>query len=242
MRRWWLVLLPACGGTSAPAPDPDTSPPSALDVTLLAPNGGEALEAAVETTIEWSALEGEATVALAMIDGDGNATPIASDLPSPVGQPGSFVWAPPGVPAPAQVRVRVTITDPGGGTASDESDGELTISPPAQGVSLAADLGPIFQARCNGNGCHNATTQASGLVLTPDRAHGSLVGVKSKFTACNTFDRVAPGSPTTSFLVFKLQGNGACFAGVRMPKGSSALPAAQIQLVRDWISEGAKNN
>lgn len=240
VRSVWLVLVGACGGTSAPPAD--SAPPSELEVTLLAPNGGEALVAAEDTAIRWSALEGEATVDLDLIDGAGAATPIATDLPSPVGQEGSFTWSPPGVPAPSSYRVRVTITDTGGGTASDESDADLTISPPAQGISLAADLGPIFEAKCNTAGCHNNTTQASGLVLTLGKAHASMVGIKSRHTACNTFDRVVPGSPTTSFLVFKLQGNGACFAGTRMPKNAAALPANEIQLVRDWITEGAKNN
>jgi hypothetical protein len=119
---------------------------------------------------------------------------------------------------------------------------ELTVSPPATGVSLAADLGPMFATRCNTGFCHNTTNQASALDLTPAKAHAQLVGIKSKHTACASFDRVVPGSPQTSFLIFKLQGNGACFAGVRMPKGMPALSAAQLQQVRDWISEGANNN
>jgi len=30
--------------------------------------------------------------------------------------------------------------------------------------------------------------------------------------------------------------------GNRMPLGGSQLPAASIQLIRDWISQGALNN
>ena len=104
------------------------------------------------------------------------------------------------------------------------------------------NVAPMFTAKCNNGFCHNVQNQASALVLTLGRAHASLVGVKSKHTACASFDRVVPGSPTTSFLIFKLQGNGSCFAGVRMPKGTGALSAADLQMVRDWISEGAKDN
>lgn len=241
MRPVWIGLLVACGGEPAPMMPPDGMP-SALEVTVLAPNGGEMLVAAEESQIRWAALAEDVTVDLLLVDGSGATTPIAGDLASPAGTEGVFAWQPPGVPAATSFKVRVAITDGGGGTASDDSDAELTISPPATGVSLAADLGPIFDARCNTAGCHNNTTQASALVLTLGKAHGSLIGIKSRHTACNSFDRVVPGSPTTSFLIFKLQGNGACFAGVRMPKGASALPAADIQLVRDWITEGARNN
>jgi hypothetical protein len=240
--RAWVLVLAACGGDPTPAPDPDGPPPSELTVTLLAPNGGELLEAAEESVIRWSALAGEAAVDLELVDETGVASPIATGLSSVAGQEGSFAWRPVGVPAPTQYRVRVTITDLAGGVATDESDGELTVSPPATGVSLAADLGPMFATRCNTGFCHNTTNQASALDLTPAKAHAQLVGIKSKHTACASFDRVVPGSPQTSFLIFKLQGNGACFAGVRMPKGMPALSAAQLQQVRDWISEGANNN
>jgi hypothetical protein len=45
-----------------------------------------------------------------------------------------------------------------------------------------------------------------------------------------------------SYLRFKLQGSGPCFIGTRMPKAASALSAAQLQMVRDWIYNGAPNN
>lgn len=231
-----MLILVACGSDPTTAPDPD-GPSSSLTVALLEPNGGEMLEAAVETVVRWSPLD--ATVELVLVDGAGMTTPIASGL---AGTDGSFAWTPVGVPAPTEYKVRISITDATGGVAVDESDAALTISPPATGVSLAADLGPLFDAKCNTQFCHNSATQASALDLTLGKAHRQLVGVKSKHTACASFDRVVPGSPTTSFLIFKLQGNGACFAGVRMPKGKPALQAAELQLVRDWISDGAKNN
>jgi hypothetical protein len=53
---------------------------------------------------------------------------------------------------------------------------------------------------------------------------------------------VLPGQPDQSYLTFKLQGSGPCFSGVRMPRGSTALSATQMQLIRDWITNGAPNN
>jgi hypothetical protein len=44
-----------------------------------------------------------------------------------------------------------------------------------------------------------------------------------------------------SYLIWKLQGSGACFQGSRMPKGAP-LTAAQIATVSGWIAAGAPNN
>jgi hypothetical protein len=62
-----------------------------------------------------------------------------------------------------------------------------------------------------------------------------------KSIQCTELDLVKPGAPDQSYLVFKLQGSGSCFQGSRMPK-SAPLSTAEIQLVRDWIANGAPNN
>ncbi len=48
---------------------------------------------------------------------------------------------------------------------------------------------------------------------------------------------VVPGKPCSSALVTKLEGT---FGAARMPKGGPYWEAAQIQLVADWIAEGAR--
>lgn len=48
---------------------------------------------------------------------------------------------------------------------------------------------------------------------------------------------VVPGKPCSSALVAKLQGT---FGGARMPKGGPYWEPAKIQLVIDWIAEGAQ--
>jgi hypothetical protein len=47
--------------------------------------------------------------------------------------------------------------------------------------------------------------------------------------------RVAPGAPDSSYLIAKLTGVNMC-SGERMPRGGAALPAAQIDTIRSWIS------
>ena len=50
---------------------------------------------------------------------------------------------------------------------------------------------------------------------------------------------ITPFSPDASYLFQKLLGTG---AGERMPYNGSALPADQIETIRNWILEGAADN
>jgi hypothetical protein len=53
----------------------------------------------------------------------------------------------------------------------------------------------------------------------------------------NTFDDIiVPGKPCESAIVQKLKGT---YGGARMPKGGPYWTAEQIQLMIDWIAEGA---
>jgi hypothetical protein len=52
--------------------------------------------------------------------------------------------------------------------------------------------------------------------------------------------RVVPKSPDESLLVEKLAGSPSC--GDRMPNTGDPLPDTQQQLVKDWISAGAKQD
>jgi hypothetical protein len=49
--------------------------------------------------------------------------------------------------------------------------------------------------------------------------------------------RVDPGDPDNSYLVQKVEGTAA--VGGRMPLGGSRIPQEEIDLIRQWISEGA---
>lgn len=69
-------------------------------------------------------------------------------------------------------------------------------------------------------------------------AYASLVDVTS--TQCADRLLVAPGSPSTSYLIDKLKGTNMC-AGSRMPK-AGPLTQAQINLVENWITAGAIDN
>jgi hypothetical protein len=76
--------------------------------------------------------------------------------------------------------------------------------------------------------------------LEPGNSRTSLVSVLSANPAAQSAGllRVNPGNPDASFLVTKLttplRGQGS-----KMPLGKPPLSAAQIQAIRDWITQGA---
>ncbi|MBA3394759.1 MAG: hypothetical protein H0T89_19085 [Deltaproteobacteria bacterium] len=118
----------------------------------------------------------------------------------------------------------------------------FTVSPPAQAVSFAT-VKDIFVASCTSMACHDSTQPAGALDLTATRAYASLVGTGGGVPSgdCPATLLVKPGSPDQSYLVHKLQGDGPCFFGSKMPKGAT-LPAEKIQQIRDWIATGAPSN
>jgi len=216
---------------------------AAPTVTVAAPNGGESYYNDRPVTISWVGDDPDGAMLTYDVSAVGATTIAIQTLAAPVG-PAQVTWTPPGVTALTSFRIEVTAHD--GGTpslsATDRSDATFAISPPPQAVSFASQIQPIFNASCQGTQCHDASLPASGLQLTAGVAYGSLVGPSSTEAPCTSYKLVAPGQPDQSYLIFKLQGSGACSSGSRMPKAMPALAPAQLQLFRDWIANGAPNN
>jgi hypothetical protein len=89
--------------------------------------------------------------------------------------------------------------------------------------------------------CHQIQGEA-GLALEPNRSYNNLVGVQS--TQSSTQLLVKAGAPEESYLLAKLNGTQAQAggSGVRMPYGAAPLSQAQLNLIRQWITDGASNN
>lgn len=244
--RWLLTaLLAVIGCGEPPAVMHDAAVGSAAaEVTLIAPNGGETLIAGEPTQIEWSATDPQATTAafeIALIDANGGSTVIASTS-APANETTTVPWSPVGVASPTPYRLRITMRTDAGSEATDMSDAEITVSPPTTGVSLAVHLQPILTERCAIKFCHGAQWQVATLNLSAGASHAALVGVQAIQNPCTGYQRVRAGTPDASYLIFKLQGSGPCFGGVRMPKDGAALTGTEISRFRDWIAAGAKNN
>jgi hypothetical protein len=92
----------------------------------------------------------------------------------------------------------------------------------------------VFNARCTV--CHSGAGAPQGLRLEPGSSAGSLIDMSSPYGV--TVVRVIPGDPDNSFLVQKLEGTQAF--GDRMPQdGPPFLPLATIDVIRQWIQDGA---
>jgi hypothetical protein len=75
--------------------------------------------------------------------------------------------------------------------------------------------------------------------LTEGNAYANLVGAAA--IQKPGLQRVAPGDPTNSYLVHKVEGR-AGITGQRMPLTGTPLTDGQILVIRRWIELGAPNN
>jgi uncharacterized membrane protein len=102
----------------------------------------------------------------------------------------------------------------------------ITTEPAAQGatISFAGDVFPIIQSRCVN--CHGGQRTEEGLVLT---SHASVMAGSDEGAV------VIPGDAANSLLVELV-------AAQKMPKRGPKLTPPQIQIITDWVNQGALNN
>ncbi|HEY0768302.1 MAG TPA: hypothetical protein VGD47_10130 [Steroidobacteraceae bacterium] len=86
--------------------------------------------------------------------------------------------------------------------------------------------------------CHSGAGAPQGLQLDATHSYALLVGVPSN--EASNLPRVKPGVPDGSYLVLKLQGSSG-IVGAQMPLGEPPLPQATIDVIRQWITNGAPN-
>ena len=103
-------------------------------------------------------------------------------------------------------------------------------------ISHAVDIQPIWNASCM-SGCHPGND--SMLSLEPDFAWKTMVGIPS--VEIPLMDRVEPGEPDQSYLVHKIEDTHLDVGGMgfAMPNFSDLLAEDEVQLIRDWIEQGA---
>jgi len=98
---------------------------------------------------------------------------------------------------------------------------------PSSNVSYSQHIQPVFDAKCNYAGCHNGRDMAGGLSLT------------NYYNTTADYLIVAPGLPENSKLVWSIEGRG---TNPMPPVGRWPLTKNQIDGIKTWIKEGAKNN
>jgi mono/diheme cytochrome c family protein len=97
---------------------------------------------------------------------------------------------------------------------------------PTRDVQYNAQVQVLFNQACNYDGCHGEGVHQSPLKLTTWAN-----------TVVMTAGVVVPGNPDASTLVLRVEGR-----GPRMPPSGNPLNQNQIDGLRTWIAEGAKNN
>lgn len=111
--------------------------------------------------------------------------------------------------------------------------------PPAALSAVFSDIQDnVFTPNCATAGCHAGASAPQGLQLDAQNSFALLVGVAS--SEVPTILRVAPGDPNNSYLIQKLEGTAA--AGGQMPLGRPPLPQSTIDVVRQWIIDGATDD
>jgi hypothetical protein len=132
--------------------------------------------------------------------------------------------------------------------ALDCADSDCAGDPGCGPISHDVSIQPIWTANCT-SGCHGPPVFLVGLDLTAGNAYGNLVNVPTQL--CAPLDFIEPGDPTLSWLFRKIEGTQddpdmvalLCDGTSQMPFGCSfsgtCLPAATVDLVEQWILQGA---
>ncbi len=93
--------------------------------------------------------------------------------------------------------------------------------------NFMTDVVPLFDG-CAGEICHDF---GSGAIR-------SQIGVLAD-ECCNEISVIDPGHPERSYVVNKLSGTNLCMGSRQMPLDQPAFTADEIQIVADWICQGA---
>lgn len=111
---------------------------------------------------------------------------------------------------------------------------------PTEPVTFTEIQDTIFTPKCAIPTCHDSVSANANLVLVEGHAYDELVEVvpDTDPAAAAGLLLVAPGEPARSFLLLKVQGP-PLGQGGRMPLTGDPLTAEEIDLIRNWILQGA---
>ena len=114
---------------------------------------------------------------------------------------------------------------------------------PDAGVTFTQLQVRVFTPSCTFSQCHaGAPPPQAPMSLEPTKAYASLVGRAS--TEVSALQRVNPGQPSASYLLFKLRGLAGTVGGVptRMPLNKPPLSPQDLADIEAWIARGAPND
>jgi len=130
----------------------------------------------------------------------------------------------------------------GTGEGLDQNGQPLTAGggPVALAPTLASIQANVFSVNCAIPGCHGGGTVQYGLRLDPGFSAGNLINVPSPRDP--NLIRVIPRNPDGSLIIQKLEGrrfDNAPILGDQMPQFGPYLPQSTIDVIRQWIQDGA---
>ena len=96
-------------------------------------------------------------------------------------------------------------------------------------ISYYTDIRPIFQSHCQG--CHQPAKKSGEYIMTDFAL--MLQGGESEDAA------IVSGKPAESYLISLIT---PVDGKAEMPKGKKPLSGVEIDLIRKWIEQGAKND
>jgi hypothetical protein len=104
-------------------------------------------------------------------------------------------------------------------------------------VDFKTRIRPIIEARCSRCHYYGSGTEEGYREVGFDQGTLGALRKGGRNTATNI---IVPGKPCSSAFVQKIRGTFS--TGARMPKNAAPLSREEIQLVMDWIAEGAAGN
>jgi hypothetical protein len=122
----------------------------------------------------------------------------------------------------------------GNGEGLDASGRPLTTGPEPLVAELKSIQDNVFTPICTA--CHVGAAAPLGFRLDASSTFAMLVNTPS--VEVPSMLRVAPGNPDASYLIQKLEGHAA--VGGQMPLGQPPLAQATIDVIRQWITDGAQ--
>ena len=137
---------------------------------------------------------------------------------------------------PVVLRVKTTAVS---GGKKDTDAIKLTCA--AGRPTLAADIQPIFDAKCATIGCHTDSTLSGGLTLVAGESRAALLNRRS--TGAPQWTLLKAGNPRKSFIVRKLFSPLPPALGSTMPQGctitNTCLTPAERAAIVSWVQAGA---
>jgi hypothetical protein len=120
-------------------------------------------------------------------------------------------------------------------------DAALNGCPALPTVTLAQIQDTIFTPLCATLGCHSGPSPTGNLSLEDGQSYAQLVNATPLVPLAAQAGqlRVDPGHPENSFLLVKVSGTPPAGEGSPMPLTGDALTPGQVDMIRDWILEGA---